>query len=148
MKNLSQILRGVKTLDIQGDTHKNIAKIIFDSRKAEKDCLFVAVRGTQVDGHNFISQVIEKGATAIICEEIPASLPPKGESESTPPLGVEGITFIKVKDSALVLGQIASNFYNNPSKKLKLIGVTGTNGKRQPQPYCMTFSQVWAINAA
>ncbi len=129
MKNLSQILRGVKTLQIQGDTTKNIAKIIFDSRKAEKDCLFVAVRGTQVDGHNFIAQVLSKGAIAVICEEIPAPLPPKRESESTPPLGAGGITFIKVKDSALVLGLIASNFYNNPSKKLKLIGVTGTNGK-------------------
>jgi UDP-N-acetylmuramoyl-L-alanyl-D-glutamate--2,6-diaminopimelate ligase len=116
LKNLSQILRGVKTLQIQGDTDKEIAKIIFDSRKADKDCLFVAVRGTQVDGHNFISQVIEKGATAIICEEIPQN------TEG-------GITFIKVKDSALVLGLIASNFYNNPSKKLKLVGVTGTNGK-------------------
>jgi UDP-N-acetylmuramoyl-L-alanyl-D-glutamate--2,6-diaminopimelate ligase len=116
LKNLSQILRGVKTQQIQGDTDKNIAKIIFDSRKAEKDCLFVAVRGTQVDGHNFISQVIEKGATAIICEEIPQN------TEG-------GVTYIKVKDSALVLGLIASNFYNNPSKKLKLIGVTGTNGK-------------------
>jgi UDP-N-acetylmuramoyl-L-alanyl-D-glutamate--2,6-diaminopimelate ligase len=116
LKNLSQILRGVKTQQIQGDTEKNIAKIIFDSRKAEKDCLFVAVRGTQVDGHNFISQVIEKGATAIICEEIPQN------TEG-------GVTYVKVKDSALVLGLIASNFYNNPSKKLKLIGVTGTNGK-------------------
>jgi UDP-N-acetylmuramoyl-L-alanyl-D-glutamate--2,6-diaminopimelate ligase len=115
MKNLSKILRGVKTLDIQGDSHIDISKIIFDSRKAEKDCLFVAVKGTQVDGHTYISQVIEKGATAIICEEIPQKM--------------EGVTYIKVDNSALVLGQIAANFYDIPSKKLKLVGVTGTNGK-------------------
>jgi UDP-N-acetylmuramoyl-L-alanyl-D-glutamate--2,6-diaminopimelate ligase len=131
LKKLTDILRGIKTLDIQGDSDKNIAKIIFDSRKAEKDCLFVAVRGTQVDGHNFISQVLSKGATAIICEEIPdnAQLSIVNAQSSNPQSSTHNPVFIKVKDSALVLGLIASNFYNNPSEKLKLVGITGTNGK-------------------
>ena len=115
MKNLTQILRGIKTLDIQGETDKQVAQIIFDSRKAEKNCLFVAVRGTQVDGHSFIPQVIEKGATVIICEEIPAN--------------TEGVTFVKVADAAQALGVLAANFYDNPTKKLKVVGITGTNGK-------------------
>jgi UDP-N-acetylmuramoyl-L-alanyl-D-glutamate--2,6-diaminopimelate ligase len=116
VKNLEKILKGIKTIAIQGDTHINISKIIFDSRKADKDCLFVAVKGTQVDGHTYINQVIEKGASAIICENLPSN------TEG-------GVTYIQVADSAMVLGLIANNFYDNASKKLKLIGVTGTNGK-------------------
>jgi UDP-N-acetylmuramoyl-L-alanyl-D-glutamate--2,6-diaminopimelate ligase len=116
VKNLSKILRGIKTIAIQGTTDIHISKIIFDSRKADKNCLFVAVKGTQVDGHTYISQVIEKGATAIICEVIPQNRE-------------EGVTYIQVTDSAMALGLIANNFYDNPSKKLKLVGVTGTNGK-------------------
>jgi UDP-N-acetylmuramoyl-L-alanyl-D-glutamate--2,6-diaminopimelate ligase len=116
LKNLKDILRGLKTLDIQGDLNKKISKIVFDSRKAEADCAFVAVRGTQVDGHDFITKAIELGAKAIICEEIPK------DTEGS-------ITYIKVEDAALALGILAANFYDNPSKSLKLIGVTGTNGK-------------------
>jgi UDP-N-acetylmuramoyl-L-alanyl-D-glutamate--2,6-diaminopimelate ligase len=115
MKKLNDILKGIKTLEIVGDNKRPISKIIFDSRKAEKDSLFIAVKGTQVDGHSFIAQVIEKGATAIICEEMPAP--------------IEGVTFIKVENSAETLGEIAANFYDNPTKNLKVIGVTGTNGK-------------------
>jgi UDP-N-acetylmuramoyl-L-alanyl-D-glutamate--2,6-diaminopimelate ligase len=74
------------------------------------------MRGTVVDGHSFIASSIEKGATTIVCEEFPENLN-------------ENVTYIKVKDSSKALGQLASNFYGNPSEKLKLIGVTGTNGK-------------------
>jgi UDP-N-acetylmuramoyl-L-alanyl-D-glutamate--2,6-diaminopimelate ligase len=116
LKNLNEILRGIKTHETQGKTDINISKIVFDSRKVEADCLFVAVVGTQVDGHTYIPQVIEKGARAILCEQIPSVLK-------------VGVTYIKVDDTALALGLIAANFYDNPSKKLKLVGVTGTNGK-------------------
>ncbi len=102
--------------EVIGSTGITISSICFDSRKASKDCLFVAVRGTQSDGHAFIQSVIEKGAIAIVCEELP-----KQKSES--------VTYIKVKDSAVALGFISSNFYDNPSQHLKLVGITGTNGK-------------------
>ena len=102
--------------EVIGTTGITISSICFDSRKAEKDCLFVAVRGTQSDGHAYINSVIEKGATAIVCEELPKQK-------------LETVTYIKVKNSALALGFISSNFYDNPSQQLKLIGITGTNGK-------------------
>ena len=102
--------------EVIGSTGITISSICFDSRKASKDCLFVAVRGTQSDGHAFIQSVIEKGAIAIMCEELP-----KQKSES--------VTYIKVKDSAVALGFISRNFYDNPSQHLKLVGITGTNGK-------------------
>jgi UDP-N-acetylmuramoyl-L-alanyl-D-glutamate--2,6-diaminopimelate ligase len=116
LKKLTEILRGVKILDTKGKEAINISKIVFDSRKAEADCLFVAVVGTQVDGHTYIPQVIEHGATAILCETMPTELK-------------DGVTYIKVDNTALALGLIASNFYDNPSQKLKLVGITGTNGK-------------------
>jgi UDP-N-acetylmuramoyl-L-alanyl-D-glutamate--2,6-diaminopimelate ligase len=116
LKKLTEILRGVKILETKGKEAINISKIVFDSRKAEADCLFVAVVGTQVDGHTYIPQVIEHGATAILCETMPTELK-------------DGVTYIKVENTALALGLIASNFYDNPSQKLKLVGITGTNGK-------------------
>jgi UDP-N-acetylmuramoyl-L-alanyl-D-glutamate--2,6-diaminopimelate ligase len=90
--------------------------VAFDSRKIKKDSLFVAVSGTVVDGHDYIHGAIERGAIAVICEKIP---------ETTD----QSITYIKVNDTAHALGLIACNFYENPSERLKLIGVTGTNGK-------------------
>jgi UDP-N-acetylmuramoyl-L-alanyl-D-glutamate--2,6-diaminopimelate ligase len=127
LKNLKDILRGLKTLDIQGDLNKKISKIVFDSRKAEADCTFVAVRGTQVDGHDYIAKAIELGAKAIICEEIPTHTVTQSVMTTEAFKGV--VTYIKVEDAALALGILAANFYDNPSKSLKLIGVTGTNGK-------------------
>lgn len=115
MKNLTDILRGVKTIECQGDTTSMISKIVFDSRKVEPNCLFVAVRGTQVDGHSFIQKAIDGGAAAIVCEEIPQN--------------TEGGVFIKVADAAVTLGEIAANFYDNPTQNLKVVGITGTNGK-------------------
>jgi UDP-N-acetylmuramoyl-L-alanyl-D-glutamate--2,6-diaminopimelate ligase len=93
-----------------------VSAIAFDSRKVKKDSLFIATRGTAVDGHTFIDQAITSGAIAIVCEEFPAIMN-------------EGVTYVKVRNSSFALGVVASNFYDNPSQKLKLVGVTGTNGK-------------------
>lgn len=116
MKTLTDIVKGVKTVQIVGKTTISIANICFDSRKVGNGSLFVATRGTQVDGHTFIPMAIEKGAVAVICEELPKNL---GET----------VTYIQVDDSGFALGLVCANFYDNPSEKLKLIGVTGTNGK-------------------
>lgn len=115
MKNLRDILRGIKIHESQGDINQDISKIVFDSRKVEPNCLFVAVRGTQVDGHSFIPKAISGGASAIVCEEIPSD--------------TEGGVFIKVADAAAALGEMAANFYDNPTQNLKVVGITGTNGK-------------------
>lgn len=116
MKNLREILYKADLIETRGLIDREVHGVCFDSRKVAQGALFVAVKGLTTDGHLFISKVIESGATAIICEEIP---------EHTP----ENVTFIKVRNSAHALGVIASNFFNNPSEKLKLVGVTGTNGK-------------------
>lgn len=116
MKKLTNILSGIKPSEVVGDKNLVLSGLAFDSRKVEKGFLFVAIRGTVVDGHNFISKAIEKGASCIVCEEIPKNTNPN-------------ICYIQVKDSQESLGKMASNWYNNPSKRLKLVGVTGTNGK-------------------
>ncbi len=116
MKKISEILSKVKTISVIGSTETVIENIEIDSRKVVQGSMFVALKGTQVDGHDFIQQVIEKGATAILCETLPATIS-------------ENITYIQVKDSAETLGYFASNFYENPSAKIKLVGITGTNGK-------------------
>ncbi len=116
MKLLQDILFKVEILEVAGSTHKAIPNVCFDSRKVSKDALFIAIKGTLIDGHEYISQAIEKGAVAILAEELPLTKP-------------DGITYIRVKDSSKALGLIASNFYDNPSDKLKLVAVTGTNGK-------------------
>lgn len=99
-----------------GDLDVSVAQIDFDSRNVVKGSLFAAVPGTITDGHNFINRAIEKGSKSIVCENLPPEL-------------VEGVTYLKVKDSADAVAKIAANFYDHPSKDLKLIGVTGTNGK-------------------
>lgn len=116
MKNLSDILKGVPATELQGADDMQISSIVFDSRKVVPGALFVAVRGTMVDGHDYIEQAVKDGASAIICEDLPGHT-------------IGEVAFIMVANSAIALGQIAANFYNNPSDKLKLIGVTGTNGK-------------------
>jgi UDP-N-acetylmuramoyl-L-alanyl-D-glutamate--2,6-diaminopimelate ligase len=103
-------------LEIFGNKNPEVSEIVFDSRKAVGNSLYVAIKGVVSDGHDYINSAIEKGAKVIICENLPNSI----NSE---------ITFVKVKDSSKTLGQLASNFYGNPSEKLKLVGVTGTNGK-------------------
>ena len=116
MRLLTDILYKAGLEEIVGTTNVAVSSITFDSRKVKKDSLFIAVRGTAVDGHDFISKAIEAGALAVICEEIPVEKK-------------EDITYVKVKNANYALGIIASNFYDNPSQKLKLVGVTGTNGK-------------------
>lgn len=116
MKLLSEILYKAGSQDIQGSLQLAIELIAFDSRKISKNTLFVACKGGQVDGHEFIDAAIEKGAVAVICEEFPKQFQ-------------TGVTYIKVANSRLALSHVASNFYNQPSEKIKIIGVTGTNGK-------------------
>ena len=116
MKLLKDILYKVSVNAVYGDTNVKVAQVDFDSRKVVKDSLFVAQKGNSVDGHLYIDKAISLGATTIICEELPIRLE-------------ANITFIQVEDSSKTLAIIASNFYDNPSSKLKLIGVTGTNGK-------------------
>ena len=113
---INDILVNCNLLDIIGDKDLDIPSITFDSRKVEHGTLFFAVKGTQVDGHDYIDKAIEQGASAIVCETLPQSL-------------AENVTYIQVGNSAYVLGVAASNFFGNPSKDLQLVGVTGTNGK-------------------
>lgn len=116
MKLLKDIIYSVRIENVIGSTNIAVEHIAFDSREVAQYCMFVAVKGTQVDGHAFIAKAIELGAIAVVCEDIPEKL-------------VDGVTYIQVLDSSNALGVIASNFYDNPSEKIKLIGVTGTNGK-------------------
>ena len=115
MTLLKDILYKVALVSTSGDMGISIANVQFDSRKVRKGDLFVAVRGTQTDGHKYIATAIKSGAAAVVCED-----------EIAP---VENVTIVRTADSAAALGIIASNFYGNPSEKLTLVGVTGTNGK-------------------
>ncbi|HEX8517792.1 MAG TPA: UDP-N-acetylmuramoyl-L-alanyl-D-glutamate--2,6-diaminopimelate ligase [Bacteroidia bacterium] len=116
MKLLKDILYKAGIIEVEGSTNVAITAVSSDSRKVEKDSLFVALKGTQSDGHRFINDTINKGAIAILCEDFPETINEK-------------VTYIKVVDASLALGIVASNFYGNPSEKLKLVGITGTNGK-------------------
>ncbi len=116
MKKLKDILAGIDIVELKGDDGKGVKSIRFDSRLCEPGCLFVAVKGTQVDGHQFIGNAISKGAIAIVCETLPEHQPKQ-------------VSWVRVSDSAKALGQLASAFFDHPSEDLKLIGVTGTNGK-------------------
>ncbi len=114
--NLTELLNRIPTLETHGDMSREVSGIVFDSRKAVENSLYVAIKGTVSDGHSFIDSSVEKGANIIVCEVFPENLK-------------ENITYIKVKDSSKVLGQLASNFYGKPSEQLTLVGITGTNGK-------------------
>lgn len=116
MKSLSDILYGVAITEVAGDVNAMVSSLAFDSRKVSEGSCYIAQKGTQVDGHDFIVASVKAGAVAIICEELPS------ERDNT-------VAYIKVKNSAEALGILAANFYDKPSEKLKLIGVTGTNGK-------------------
>ncbi|WP_213277479.1 UDP-N-acetylmuramoyl-L-alanyl-D-glutamate--2,6-diaminopimelate ligase [Chryseobacterium indologenes] len=113
---ITELVNRIPVLEIHGDNNREVTELVIDSRKVTENALYIAMRGTVVDGHSFIASAIEKGAAAIVCEEFPETL-------------VENVTYIQVKDASKALGHLASNFYGNPSQKLKLIGVTGTNGK-------------------
>ncbi len=113
---LSLLLQQISTLEVIGDTDKTVGSLQSDSRKVEKEGVFVAVKGVTTDGHKYIPVVASNHVAAIVCEEIPSNLE-------------KGVTYIKVADSAKALGLLASAWYDHPSEKLKLVGVTGTNGK-------------------
>ena len=113
---LSSLLQDIKVLETVGETDKNITSLQSDSRKVEKDGLFVAVKGVSTDGHKYIPMAAAAHVAAIVCEEMPAAFE-------------KGVTYIRVADSAEALGQLASAWYGHPSRHLQLVGVTGTNGK-------------------
>jgi UDP-N-acetylmuramoyl-L-alanyl-D-glutamate--2,6-diaminopimelate ligase len=116
VKRLKDILYKVSIEAVHGTTDVAISKIEFDSRKIELDAVFVAIRGTLSDGHDYIEKAIALGARVIICEAFPSEL-------------TTGVTFIQVADTNEALAFLSANFYENPSSKIKLVGVTGTNGK-------------------
>lgn len=116
MKRLQDIIYDVLYLELIGSEDVQISSICFDSRKVAKSSLYLAQKGTQVDGHIFIEKAIESGASVVVCEDLPTEIK-------------DNITYIKVADSSETLGLLASNYYDNPSEDLKLIGITGTNGK-------------------
>ncbi|MEL4307981.1 UDP-N-acetylmuramoyl-L-alanyl-D-glutamate--2,6-diaminopimelate ligase [Joostella sp. CR20] len=116
MMFLKDILYKVNINAVVGNTAQHINDIHFDSRKVALDDVFVAIPGTVVDGHQYITKAVEAGAIAVICEQMPTQL-------------INGITYVEVEDAHKALAIMASNFYGNPSENLKLVGVTGTNGK-------------------
>ena len=113
---LDKLLQGVEVRSLVGDGTVGVGRLEFDSRKVVPGTLFFATRGTQADGHAYIPAAAAAGAAAVVCEELPAERP-------------AGVTFVQVPDSTVALGQVASAFYGHPSRRLKLVGVTGTNGK-------------------
>ena len=113
---LNKLFEDIKVREWVGDRNVTVADITADSRKAVKNSLFIAVRGVNVDGHKFIGQVVEAGASIVVCEELPENRP-------------NNVLFVVVENCGIALGQLASNWYGRPSEKLKLVGITGTNGK-------------------
>ncbi len=116
MRQLQEILYKTGLLEVVGDTSIQVDEICFSSNEIKSGDIFVAVKGTRTDGHAFISSAVASGAVAVVCETLPDSL-------------TAGITYIKVADSSVALAVMAANYYDNPSEKLQLVGVTGTNGK-------------------
>ncbi len=122
MKPLTQLLKSLKRYELSGNADVQVTAVVFDSRAVEASGqpdagpLYVAQRGTQTDGHQYIPQALERGAKVIVCEALPETL-------------ATGVAYVKVNDSTVALGNMAAAFYDNPSRKLKLVGITGTNGK-------------------
>lgn len=113
---LNELLKNIKTICIDGNTDIDITGVNIDSRQIKPGHLFIALRGTQADGHSYIGKAVELGASAILCEDIPEA---KAES----------VTYITIESTTDAVGKVATTFYGNPSAKVKLVGVTGTNGK-------------------
>ncbi len=113
---LNELTKGIKTLQIAGDADIDITGVNIDSRKIKPGHLFVAMKGTQVDGHTFIPKALELGAAAVLCEDMPEERK-------------EGVVYVQVESTEDAVGKVATLFYGDPSTKLKLVGVTGTNGK-------------------
>ncbi len=113
---LSEILLNVTPIEIVGSVDVDVTNINIDSRQVQPEGVFIAVCGTQMDGHQFIPMALEKGACVIVCERLPENI-------------IKGITYVRVENTESIVGMLATSFYGNPTSKLKLIGVTGTNGK-------------------
>lgn len=116
MRNLKDLLYGVSISQTVGRIDVQVEEIQFDSRNIKENDVFVAVRGVTVDGHNYIEKAISLGAKVVICEDVPDAIAAE-------------VTYVQVENAQIALGVLASNYYNNPTKDLKLVGVTGTNGK-------------------
>ena len=116
MKRLNDLLDDVRVLDIENNNNPVVSALTYDSRTVESGSCFFAVRGTQSDGHNYISSAIERGASVIVCEEMPTTR-------------IEHISYVMVEDSNIAMAHMAAAFYDHPSRELRLVGVTGTNGK-------------------
>ena len=113
---LKELLTDADVIETQGDLNRPITGLTFDSRQPNPQGIFFAVRGTQTDGHRFIDDAIRQGATAIVCETWPETFNEK-------------VCYIRVADTSAAMGHIAAAFYGYPSRQLRLIGITGTNGK-------------------
>ena len=113
---LKELLKAITVVDIKGNDDVQITGVNIDSRRIKDGHLFIAMKGTQVDGHKFIPKAIELGAKAVLCEDMPSDR-------------AEGVCYVQVASTEDAVGPIATTFHGNPSKKLKLVGVTGTNGK-------------------
>ena len=116
MKRLSDLLKQIKPLQVVGSCEREVRALSFDSREVGEGYCFFAVRGTQVDGHNFIAKATDAGASVVVCETLPEALN-------------EQVSYVVVEDSTAAMADIAAAFYDNPSHALTLVGVTGTNGK-------------------
>ena len=116
MKDLKNILYKVSIESVIGSTDRSIATLQYDSRKVDRDDVFVAIKGTAFDGHKFISKAIEQGVAVVVSQELPVKL-------------IKGVTYVVVENTNKALAIMASNYYENPSENLKLVGITGTNGK-------------------
>lgn len=116
MKLIKDILSNIHTLHIVGDVNVMVNHLCLDSRSVSPSSLFIAIKGTTQDGHQYISQAIEKKAVGIVCETMPDTF-------------IDGVVYVQVKDSSEITGLLAANFYDHPSQQLKLVGITGTNGK-------------------
>ena len=113
---LKELIKNIRPVNVTGDTEKEITGVNIDSRRVGAGHLFVAMRGTQTDGHAYIGKAVGQGAAAVLCEDMPED-------------AAEGVTYVQVKSTEDVVGEVATTFYGDPSRKLKLVGVTGTNGK-------------------
>lgn len=113
---LQDVLYGITITNLVGQTNREVGVLTFDSRQVGSDAVFFAIKGTVSDGHTYIDAVVGMGVSAIVCEQMPQVF-------------AEGVTYIQVENSSVALGKMAANFYGNPSSKLQLVGITGTNGK-------------------
>jgi UDP-N-acetylmuramoyl-L-alanyl-D-glutamate--2,6-diaminopimelate ligase len=116
MNNLRELIKATEVLDVHGPEDMAVTSLHQDSREVKQNGLFFAVRGTTLDGHQYINAAIDKGAVAVVCETLPEILR-------------DNVTYVVVSDTTLALGRMAAKFFGNPSSQINLVGITGTNGK-------------------